>query len=110
MKKITLLLLLTLLSLCVQAKDKIQQFTLKSPNGKLVTHIVATPEQEITYDIVYDGVTLMLPSHLGLNRVYEKMVTAQMPVVGTSTNTVDEMVSSPFTRQSSMRNHYNKSL
>ena len=108
MKKIALLLLLTLLSLCVQAKDKIQQFTLKSPNGKLVTHIVATPEQEITYDIVYDGVTLMLPSHLGLNRVYEKMVTAQMPVVGTSTNTVDEMVSSPFTRQSSMRNHYNE--
>ncbi len=108
MKKIALLQLLTLLSLCVQAKDKIQQFTLKSPNGKLVTHIVATPEQEITYDIVYDGVTLMLPSHLGLNRVYEKMVTAQMPVVGTSTNTVDEMVSSPFTRQSSMRNHYNE--
>lgn len=108
MKKIILMVLLALVAIAVQAKPKTQQFTLKSPNGKLVTHIVATPEEEITYDIVYDGVTLLLPSHLGLNRVYEKMVTAQMPVVKATTASVDEVVASPLTRQASMRNHYNE--
>jgi len=43
-----------------------------------------------------------------LNRVYEKMVTAQMPVVKATTASVDEVVASPFTRQASMRNHYNE--
>ena len=28
-----------------------QKYTLKSPDGKLVTHIVATEKEEITYDI-----------------------------------------------------------
>ena len=55
-----------------QAQAKEQKFTLKSPNGKLVTHIVATEKNEITYGIVYNGVTIMLPSHLGLNRAYGK--------------------------------------
>ncbi len=108
MKKIILVVLMVFVAFGVQAKAKTQQFTLKSPNGKLVTHIVATPEEELTYDIVYDGVTLMLPSHLGLNRVYDKLVTAQMPVVKTATASVDEVVASPFTRQASMRNHYNE--
>ncbi len=108
MKKIILVVLMVFVALGVQAKAKTQQFTLKSPNGKMVTHIVATPEEELTYDIVYDGVTLMLPSHLGLNRMYDKLVTAQMPVVKTATASVDEVVASPFTRQASMRNHYNE--
>ncbi len=108
MKKIVLVLFITILFTGTQAKEVARTFTLKSPNGKLVTHVVATPEQEITYDIVYDGVVIMLPSHLGLNRVYKKVVTAKMPVVKATTNTVDEIVPSPFTRQDSMRNHYNE--
>ena len=85
-----------------------QQFTLKSPNGKLVTHIVATAGNEITYDMVYDGVTIMLPSHLGLNRVYEKGVTGAMPVTKSSTRTIDAEVRSPFTRQATMHDHCNE--
>ena len=44
-----------------QAQAKEQKFTLKSPNGKLVTHIVGTDKDEITYDIEYNGATIMLP-------------------------------------------------
>ena len=91
-----------------QAMAKEQRFTLASPNGKLVSHIVATEKQEITYDLVFDGVTVMLPSHLGLNRVYDKTVVSAMPVTKSSTRMVDEMIPSPFTRQTSMRDHYNE--
>ena len=97
-----------LLCVFVGAEAKEQRFTLKSPDGKLVSHIVATAEQEITYDLVYDGVTVLLPSHVGLNRVYDKAVSSVMPVTKSSTRSVDETVSSPFTRQASMRNHYNE--
>ena len=91
-----------------QTQAKEQKFTLKSPNGKLVTHIVATDKDEITYDIVYNGVTIMLPSHLGLNRAYEKGVVSSMAVSKSSTATIDEVIASPFTRQATMRNHCNE--
>ena len=91
-----------------QAMAKEQRFTLKSPDGKLVSHIVATEKQEMTYDLVFNGVTVMLPSHLGLNRVYDKTVVSAMSVTKSSTRMVDEMVPSPFTRQTSMRDHYNE--
>ena len=91
-----------------QACAKEQKFTLKSPNGKLVTHIVATEKDEITYDMVYNGVTIMLPSHLGLNRTYGKGVTGSMAVTKSSTRTIDEVVPSPFTRQATMRDHCNE--
>ena len=94
--------------LCLQTHGKEQLFTLKSPDGKLVTHIVATDEEELTYDIVYNGVTLLLPSHVGLNRVYGKEVTGSMAVTKAVTSTVDEVVPSPFTRQATMRNHCNE--
>ena len=99
---------MAVLLLSWQAQAKEQQFTLKSPDGRLVTHIVATDEEELTYDIVYNGVTIMLPSHLGLNRAYGKEVTGSMAVTKAATSTVDEVVPSPFTRQAQMRNHYNE--
>ena len=107
-RKITILFLLAALLLSWPTQAKEQQFTLKSPDGRLVTHIVATDKEELTYDIVYNGVTLLLPSHVGLNRVYGKEVTGSMAVTKAATSTVDEVVPSPFTRQAQMRNHYNE--
>ena len=110
MKRFLCCLLMALLTVGfgMQAAAKEKQFTLKSPNNKLVSHIVATAENEITYDIVYDGVTIMLPSHLGMNRVYDKGVNGSMAVSKSATRTVDETVPSPFTRQAAMRNYYNE--
>lgn len=107
MKKLLLSLLVLLLT-GAYTTAKEQHYTLKSPNGKLVTHIVATAEDEITYDIVYNGVTILLPSHLGLNRAYGKSVTGGMAVTHSSTCTIDEVIASPFTRQTAMRNHCNE--
>jgi alpha-glucosidase len=110
MKNILHYLALAVLVCCMglQAQGKEQRFTLKSPDGKLVTHIVATEKDEITYDIVYNGVTVMLPSHLGLNRAYEKGVVSSMAVSKSSTATIDEEIASPFTRQATMRNRCNE--
>jgi len=107
MKRIVLYLVLFLL-VAGQGVAKEEQFTLKSPDGKLVSHIVATADNELTYDIVYRGVTLMLPSHIGLNRQYGKTVTGNMSVVRSSSRAIDEIVPSPFTRQASMRNRCNE--
>ena len=91
-----------------QAMAKEQRFTLKSPDGKLVSHIVATAEEELTYDLVFNGVAVMLPSHVGLNRIYGKTVTGSMAVVKSRTRSIDETVLSPFTRQAAMRDRCNE--
>ena len=91
-----------------QAMAKEQRFTLASPNGKLVSHIVATAEEELTYDLVFNGVAVMLPSHVGLNRIYGKTVTGSMAVVKSRTRSIDETVLSPFTRQAAMRDRCNE--
>ena len=107
MKRILSTLILCLL-LVGQGFAKEKHFTLYSPNGKLVTHIVSTADGELTYDMVFRGVTLMLPSHIGLNRQYGKSVTADMSPTRTRTRSIDETIPSPFTRQASMRNHCNE--
>ena len=107
MKRILSTLILCLL-LVGQGFAKEKHFTLSSPNGKLVTHIVSTADGELTYDMVFRGVTLMLPSHIGLNRQYGKSVTADMSPSRTRTRSIDETIPSPFTRQASMRNLCNE--
>ena len=77
MKRILSTLFLCLL-LVGQGFAKEKHFTLSSPNGKLVTHIVSTADGELTYDIVFRGVTLMLPSHIGLNRSSAFFVPSQI--------------------------------
>ena len=106
MKRVAFLLVFSFCFLASFAAKE-QRFTLASPNGKLVSHIVATVEEELTYDLVFNGVTIMLPSHVGLNRIYGKTVTGSMAVVKSKTGSIDEMVQSPFTRQSAMRNRCN---
>lgn len=60
-----LVVLLSVLALTVVANAKPKMYTLTSPDGRLVTHIVADGEG-MTYDLGYDGKQLMLPSELGL--------------------------------------------
>ncbi len=112
MKKI--LLLLTVLMLAGQTEAKENVYTLKSPNGKLITHITMG-DGGITYDVVYNGVTLLMPSHIGLNYIQGderapqlKTVNAQFSKVTESRCTIDETIASPFTRQAQMHNHCNE--
>ena len=112
MKKI--LLLLTALALAGTMSAKEWVYTLTSPDGRLTTHIT-TGDGGVTYDVVYRGVTLLMPSHIGLNYTQGddrapqlKTANAQFAKVTESRRTIDETVASPFTRQAAMRNHCNE--
>ena len=64
MRKIFLLLTALTLAGTMTAKEWV--YTLTSPDGRLTTHIT-TGDGGVTYDVVYQGVTLLMPSHIGLN-------------------------------------------
>ena len=91
----------------MSAAAREQSFTLASPDGRLVTHIAAN-DLAIKYDIVYRGEQLLMPSLIDL--YYSRLDgSGYSPVVKkTSRRTVDQTIASPFTRQASMRDHYNE--
>ena len=103
MRKFLFFLMLSVLAFPLSAKDN--GYTLSSPDGRLVSHI-STDGDHITYDIVYNGVTLMLPSQIGLKMQGEP--SAKLSITGKQHRCIDEVVASPFTRQSTMRNHCNE--
>lgn len=101
-----LLSFLLLLSLSTAAKEK--TYTLASPDGRLVTHITADWEG-MSYDLVYDGKPLMSPSRSALYCSSPKRaVYGTMSVKRALQRTVDETIASPFTHQTTMRNHCNE--
>lgn len=120
MKKYILLALVLFVGMGVQAKAK--TYTLASPDGRLVSHIVVG--EKCTYDLTYDGRVLMRPSEFwldtyewknggrygvegDLNAYFTTLEDATPRVGKAKTRQVDGMVSSPLTRTSRMRNHYN---
>ena len=107
MKRITLLLMVLTLGLSVGAKEK--EWILASPDGRLVAHIAADElGLGLTYDVEYNGEQLMLPSQLGLYGTSRKKEFGTLTVKHSSRRSVDETIASPFTRQTTMRNHYNE--
>lgn len=97
---------LLLLSLSAAAKPKF--YRIASPDGRLVTHITADWEG-MSYDLVYDGKPLMSPSRSALYCSSPKRaVYGTMSVKRALQRTVDETIASPFTRQTTMRNHCNE--
>ncbi|MBR3946455.1 MAG: glycoside hydrolase family 97 N-terminal domain-containing protein, partial [Bacteroidales bacterium] len=104
--KICMMLVMLLIGLQIVARE--QSYILTSPDGKLVSHIVASSDDELSYDIAIDGVQILKRSRLTLNRVYGTTTTDRLPVKKITRRSVDEMVKSPFYRQAEMRNHYNE--
>ena len=108
MKPIKPILLSFLLLLSLSAAAKPKSYTLASPDGRLVTHITADWEG-MSYDLVYDGKPLMSPSRSALYCSSPKRaVYGTMSVKRALQRTVDETIASPFTRQTTMRNHCNE--
>ena len=105
MKRIFLLLTVLAMAGTLAAKEKV--YTLASPDGRLTTNIYAQGGS-LKYDVVYNGTTLMLPSHIWLNYTVSDQYNVMMTVDNTMRRSVDETVASPFTRQATMRDHYNE--
>ena len=112
MKKILILLMVVGLGLQVGAKEK--EWTLASPDGRLVTHIAAG-DGKIAYDVVFDGEILMRQSQIGISYTrmenptdLQKDLTKSLTVKKATQRTIDEIIASPFTRQATMHNHCNE--
>ena len=104
--KICMMLVMLLTGTLAVARE--QSYILTSPDGKLGSNIVASSDDEISYDITIDGVLILKRSRLTLNRVYGATTSDRLPVKKVTRRSVDETVPSPFYRQAEMLNHYNE--
>ena len=104
MKKILLTLSLLMLALTVGARE--QPFKLESPDGRLEVSIQY--DHVIAFSVNCDGHWLIMPTTIGLTYEQGGKVMDKMTVKKITRRTMDETIASPFTRQASMRNHYNE--
>ena len=105
MKHLSVLLTFLMLTLTLSAKEK--TYTLASPDGRLVTHIVSDGIS-FGYYVYYDSAQLLRPTFIDLEYTQGKRSFDKMTVRKVTRRTVDEVVASPFTRQATMRNHCNE--
>ena len=105
MKRIILSLLLLLLGMSAGAQKR--TFTLSSPDGRLTTHI-SSDGASVKYNVVYNETILLQPTTIDIDYTQGDKTYSAMTVRKATRRTIDEVVPSPFTRQSSMRNHCNE--
>lgn len=82
-----------------------KSYELESPDGRLRTTLRL--DKEMTYDIVYDGRTLMLPSPIGLTLVDGRQWGRNARVRKVSHESVDRTIASPLYRSAEVRDRYN---
>lgn len=106
MKKILLVCLL-LLATALSAKTK--EYTLTSPDGHLSAHIVVG--KTLQYDLRLDNRQLLLPTEIDLATMQEGAglfaSAGHHRLLSYRRTNGDMKVASPFTRQDTMRDHYN---
>ena len=105
MKRILLLIIVLALGLQASAKEK--EWMLASPDGRLVSNIVAK-DGGITYDLEFNGEKLMVPSLIDLNFTQGDKVLNTLTVKKATRRSVDQTITSPFTRQATMPDHFNE--
>ena len=105
MKRIFLLIIVLALGLQASAKEK--EWMLASPDGRLVSNIVAK-DGGITYDLEFNGEKLMVPSLIDLNFTQGDKVLNTLTVKKATRRSVDQTIASPFTRQATMHDHFNE--
>lgn len=105
MKRLLVILTFLMLTLSLSAKQK--TYTLASPDGRLVAHIESDGVSS-GYYVYYDSVQLLRPTFIDLEYTQGKQSFDKMSVRKVTRRTVDEVVASPFTRQATMRNHFNE--
>ena len=108
--------LLAILASAFRMEATESSWTLASPDGRLVTHITADGSG-FRYDVVFDGATLLMPSWIGIGCTQgDDTINAfvGLPRKGrgwtrkVTRRSVDQTIASPFTRQATMRDHYNE--
>lgn len=102
MKRLSILLCAVVCTFAVRAQ---KTYTLTSPDGRLQTE-VAVGEQ-LTYDIVLDGRTLMEASPIGLTLADGRQWGPNARVRKAERTSVDALIPSPLYRSAEVRDRYN---
>lgn len=105
MKRLYSLFLLLTLTLSATARER--TLTLASPDGRLVAHIT-TDDVSVGYYVKLGDTMLLRHSHIDIDFSQGGKAYNALSVRKVSRRTIDETVSSPFTRQASMRNRCNE--
>ena len=113
MKRIVLILVALLTVGPLAAKEK-KAYSLASPDGRLVTHVV-TGDGKMAYDVIFNGEMLIWQSQIMMSFTRQekptdlrKDLTKTLTVKKATRRTIDEIIASPFSRQETMRNHCNE--
>ncbi len=105
MKKLYTIIFLLVLSVTTSARE--QSLTLASPDGRLVAHIW-TDDVVVRYYVYLGDIQLLRPSLIDIEHSQGGKTFDALTVRKVTRRTIDETVASPFTRQASMRNHFNE--
>lgn len=102
MKKLLILILIFTGAVAQGARPA---YRLTSPDGRLTTTVALG--DALTYDIEYDGQTLMQPSAIGLKLSDGRVWGSSARIAKAVRTSSDAVLSSPFYRSSTVRDHYN---
>ena len=104
-RRVFVLALLIGLSASASAMQK--EYTLSSPDGRLAVHIAADGVS-VGYYVLCGDSMLLRPSFIDLDYTQGGKAFSSLTVRKATRRSVDQTVASPFTRQASMRDHYNE--
>ncbi len=94
-------------ALCLSSiAAKVKSYTLASPNGKIVATI--NVGDEISYSVDYNAKPLLLNSPIAILRTDNVVWGRGCSLPDVKRSSRDYLVASPFTHQSSMRDHFNE--
>lgn len=83
-----------------------KQFTLKSPNGKIVTTI--TIGNTIEYSVSHDGDLLLDKSPISMTLVGGKTFGISPKLSGSSTKAINQVIDAPVYKKKQVTDHYNE--
>ena len=96
------LILMSIMVVTLVVEAKAEEYRLASPDGRVVTNIVAT-DGVVTYAVEYEGEKLLLPSAVGLDFVQGGKRFNRLTVKGVTKRMVDQMIVEPSCRQSMLK-------
>ena len=106
MRRIVFFLLFFAVAISAEAQSKTH--SLSSPDGRLVAK-VTNDEGSMCYSVTLDGNELIVASTIGLHYTQgDNKEQRQSNVMKITRRSIDETIASPFTRQSTMRDHCNE--
>lgn len=105
MKKLMTIFLCAVLALTASAASK--QYTLASPDGKLIVKVTAGGDK-ITYAVSADGTCILAPSEIALSLEYDVVYGGSAKVASVTRKTVDNTLTPVVYKKAQVRENYNE--